>query len=200
MKTPSWPLLVAGLVAGILLTWFFTPRPEPDTTLLDALRDSVAVVQAQAARDSARLAAVDDSLQDARASAETITLNAHLIASAARQRAMIAEGRVRTALDSLGASTAALDSLVAAHAQEIAAKETEIAARDRERAILYRRVEVSDTLIGSLREQLARDAAADAEELRIREKLQGQLRGARLRERIAEGGAVVALVVAVVRP
>ena len=197
MKT--WPLLVVGLLAGILLTWFFTPRPGPDTALLEALRDSVVAAQAQATRDSVRLAAVDDSLRDARASAETITLNAHLIASAARQRATVAEALVRTTLDSLGASTASLDSLVVAHAQEIAAKDAEIAARDRERAILYRRVEVSDTVITGLREQIARDAAADAEELRIREKLQGQLRGAKIRERIAEGVAVAALVVAVVR-
>jgi len=197
MKT--WPLLVVGLLAGILLTWFFTPRPEPDTELLDALRDSVAVVQAQVTRDSARLAAVDDSLRDARASAETISLNAHLIVSAARQRATVAEARLRTTLDSLGVSTAALDTLVAAHAQETAARDAADAARDASDAILWRRVELSDTVIAGLREQIARDAAADAEELRIREKLQGQLRGARLRERIAEGGAVVALVVAVVR-
>jgi len=192
MKT--WPLLVVGLLAGVLLTWLFTPRPQPDTTLLDALRDSVAVVQAQVTRDSARLAVVDDSLRDAQASAETITLNAHLIASAARQRATAAEARLRTTLDSLGASTAALDTLVAAHADEIAARDATAAARDRERAILYRRVEVSDTVIAGLREQLARQVAVDAERARIEDRLRGQLRGAKVRERVAEGVAVAALV------
>ena len=188
-----WLTLAAGLIGGTFLTWFFTPRPGPDTSLLDALRDSVAVAQAQAARDSARLVAVDDSLRDARVSAETVATNARLVASAARQRATVAEAGLRTTLDSLGASTAALDSLVVAHATEIAAKDAEITARERERAILYRRVELSDTLIAGLREQIARDAAADAEELRIRERLQGQLRGARLRERVAEAAAVAAL-------
>jgi hypothetical protein len=190
----TWPLLVAGLVAGILLTWLFTPRPGPDTSLLDALRDSVAVVQAQAARDSARLAAVDDSLRAARDNAATVAINARLIASAARARATTAEGRVRAALDSLGASTASLDSLVGAHAQEIAALNAEDAARDAERAILYRRVEVSDTVIAGLREQLARQVAVDAERARIMDRLQGQVRGARIRERVAEGAAVAAIV------
>ena len=194
-----WPLLVAGLVAGILLTWFFTPRPGPDTSLLDALRDSVAVAQAQATRDSARLAVVDDSLRAARESAETVTQNARLIASVARQRAAVAEAQVRATLDSLGASTAALDSLTTAHADEVAAFEAEIAARDRERAILYRRVEVSDTVIADLRMQLSRQDAVDAERARIEERLRHDLRGAKLRERVAEGAAVAALVTLVVR-
>lgn len=189
-----WLPLAAGIVAGIFCTWFFTPRPQPDTSALDALRDSVAAVQAKASRDSARLAAVDDSLAAAAAHSATVEINARLIMSAARQRATVAEAQVRATLDSLGASTASLDGLMVAHAQEIAAKDAELAARDRERAILYRRVELSDTVIAGLREQLARDAAADAEELRIRERIQGQLRGAKIRERVAEAAAIAALV------
>jgi hypothetical protein len=185
---PYYPLL-AGLLAGVLLTWFLTPRSKPDTTL----RDSVAVVQAQATRDSVRLAVVDDSLRAATAYAATVTINARLVASAARQRATDAEAGLRTTLDSLGASTAALDSLVVAHAEETAAKDAEIAARDRERAILYRRVELSDTLIADLREQVARWAAVDAERAQIQRRLEGGLRGAKIRERIAEGVAVAAL-------
>jgi hypothetical protein len=184
---------VAGLVAGVMLTWLFTPRPKPDTSLLDALRDSVAVVQAQATRDSARIAIVDDSLRAAAAHSATVTLNARLIVSAARQRAAVAEAQVRATLDSLGASTAALDSLTTAHADEIAAKDAEITALDRERAILYRRVELSDTVIAGLREQVARWAAVDAERAQIQRRLEGGLRGAKIRERIAEAAAVAAL-------
>jgi len=54
-------------------------------------------------------------------------------------------------------------------------------------------VEISDTVIAGLREVIARDAAADAEEARIRERLEGQLRGAKIRELVAEAAAVAAL-------
>ena len=208
-----WPILAAGLVAGVLLTWFLAPRPGPDTHALDALRDSVAVARAQATRDSARLAAVDDSLRAAREHADSVARASHAVVTAARQEAASAHrdaagasAQVRAVLDSLGASTAALDSLTAAHAREIAAQAEQVAAqaaelvaRDRERAILYRRVEASDSLVGSLRGQIARHEAVDAEEARIRAALQGQLRGAHIRERIAEGTAVLAIVVAAVR-
>ena len=189
----QWIPLLAGVAVGVLLVWFFTPRLGPDTTLLEALRDSVAVAQIQITRDSARMAIVDDSLRDAQASAETITLNAHLIASAARRRATVAEAGLRTTLDSLGASTVALDSLVVAHTAEVAAKDAEIAARDRERTILWRRVELSDTVIADLRAQIARQEAVDVERESIEARLRHDLRGAKIRERIAEAGAIAAL-------
>jgi hypothetical protein len=186
--------LLAGAVAWVVLSWALTPRTEPDTALLDALRDSVAASQAQATRDSVRLAAVDDSLRAARESAEAVARDARRIASAARQRATTAEAGLRATLDSLGASTAALDSLVDAHAAEVAAMADEIAARDAERAVLYRRVEASDTVIAGLREVVARWAAVDAERARIEDRLRREVRGAQIRERVAEGVAVGALV------
>lgn len=179
----------------------------PDLSIFEALRDSLASAQAQATRDSACLAAKDDTLAAYKATVETVTVNARLIVSAASRRATVASRRaaeaqaeVRAVLDSLGASTAALDTMAAAHAQEIAAKDAalaaqaaEIVARDRERAILWRRVELSDTVIADLRAQLARQVAVDAERARIEDRLRHDLRGAKIRERIAEGVAVAAL-------
>lgn len=189
-------ILVGALVVYLLVD---PGGSDPDLSTLDALRDSVAMARARAQADSARLAEVDVTLAAYRDTVADVEASAHLIASAARRRADAAEARVRAALDSLGASTAALDSLVTAHADEVGAKDAEIAARDRERAILYRRVEVSDTLIGSLREQIRRLEAVSAEEEAIRDRLGAELRGARRRERIAEGVALVALGLAAVR-
>lgn len=187
------------VVVGWLGAWLVVPRPEPDTGALDALRDSVAIARAQAQADSARLAEVDVTLASVRDTLEDVQESTHLRVTAARQRADAAEGRVRTVLDSMGQSTAALDTLVAAHADALAAKDEEIAARDRERAILYRRVEVSDTLIAGLRVQIARQEAVDAERDHIEARLRADARGAKRRERAAEGVAVVALVVAAVK-
>lgn len=189
-----WQSLLSGAVVGIFAAWFVAPRPQPDGGALEAAQEAVAQAEARVQRDSAALAAKDDTLAAVRDTVEAVVVTSRLVASQASAQAAGARHRVRTLLDSLGASTAALDTLEAAHAREIAAKDAEIDARDRERAILYRRVEASDSLIASLRVQAMRQAAVIVEEEAIRARLEAELRGARRRERIAEAVAIVVIV------
>lgn len=198
MTLKPWQTLLVGALAGMLAIWFLTPRPGPDLAPLHALQDSAKTARAQATRDSLRLAQVDDSLARYRDTVAAVTRRARKVESMAAKAAGDAEARVRAALDSAGRSTAGLDTLVAAHAQEIAAKDEELAARDRERAVLYQRIAVSDTLISSLRLEIQRKDAAAAEKDRIAASLKGQLRGAKIRERLAEGIAVLAIVKAMI--
>lgn len=84
--------------------------------------DSVAAeARASAQRDSLAMIA-------SRRYADSVASVARRTAQNAHRTAMDAEARVRATLDSLGASTGALDSLVVAHATEIEAKDTEIKA------------------------------------------------------------------------
>jgi len=76
--------------------------------------------------------ALGDTAEMVRQDAERVRRQAQQEASRARQDARSAEGRLRTTLDSLGASTGALESLLLAHSDEMAAKDTEIQAIGRE--------------------------------------------------------------------
>lgn len=189
-----WQILLVGVLLGIFAAWFVAPRPQPDGGALEAAQEAVAQAQARVQRDSAALAALDDTLSAVRNTVEAVVVTSRLVASQASAQASSARHRVRTLLESLGASTAALDTLEASHARELAARDAEIEVLRAERAILWRRVEASDTLIGSLLVEIDRWEAVDAERAAIQRRLEGQLRGARIRERIAEGVAVVVIV------
>jgi len=75
--------------------------------------------------------ALADSAKMVRQEAEQARLRAESRAAAARRTAQETGGRLRTLLDSLGASTAPLDSLESAVVVQLAAKDSVIASQDR---------------------------------------------------------------------
>ena len=96
----------------------------------------------QEAADARQLVTVyRDSMIIVREISDNRTREAVVRATTARQKADVAEGRVRATLDSLGASTAILDSLIEAHHEEIAAVQEQLAAMTWERDVLTRYAE-----------------------------------------------------------
>lgn len=135
LKALPW-LLAAALVAS--LAWGqMAVRGARD----EAMRERGRVVELQRQRENAeadaaearRIAmALGDTAEMRRQETERVRVEADARSRAARVRAEGAEGRLRTALDSLGASTEALDSLLVAHEDALAAKDTVIATQAQE--------------------------------------------------------------------
>ena len=93
----------------------------------------LAIAEGDAATARLVATAYGDTAVILRARADSVARVASVRVTEARRTAEEAEGRVRATLDSLGASTAALDSLVTAHAEEVDAIRDELGAVTAER-------------------------------------------------------------------
>jgi hypothetical protein len=184
--------LAVGVVATIAAADLSDPGPDPVASVdLEMARRTadLAREEAQAAWD--RYAAQGDTIEAYRDTVRTVRTNARLVASVAAQRASTAETALRHALDSLGASTEALDTLVAAHAQRVAAVEAERDVLARENAMLWGRVELADTVIARLDERAERTEAVGMAEARLREVAEDRARASSRREKVAYGVVAV---------
>jgi hypothetical protein len=115
----------------------------------------------QDASDARRIAmALGDTAEMVRQEGAEARQAAELRAARARQDARTAEGRLRTTLDSLGASTGALGGLLVAHSVEIAAKDTVIQAQGRELVAVR---SYAESMAVALAKADARSVALEAE-------------------------------------
>lgn len=129
------------LLVGALVASLFAGQVRTSAARDEAMRERGRVEELIRARALAEDLAMEarrvatargDSAEMARQETERVRLEAGARAQAARVRATDAEGRLRTALDGLGASTEALDSLVVAHEDALTARDTVIAVQARE--------------------------------------------------------------------
>lgn len=129
------------LLAGALVASLFAGQIRTSAARDEAIRERGRVEELIRARalaedlalESRRIAtARGDSAEMARQETERVRLEAGARAQAARVRATDAEGRLRTALDSLGASSEAVDSLIVAHEDVLSARDSVIAVQARE--------------------------------------------------------------------
>lgn len=186
----------AGLAVGVVATLAAADLSDPSPDPVASVDLEVARRTADLARDEARDAwvryvAQGDTLTAYRDTVAAVRTNARLVASHASHRATNAEMALRAALDSLGASTEALDTLVAAHAQRVAAVEAERDVLARENALLWGRVELADTTIARLDERAERLEAVGMAEARLREGAEDRARAASMREKVAYGVVAV---------
>ena len=152
--------IVALMVAALVWSWYTAGTARSMALVEGARADEFARQRTVAERDAAdarrQATAYGDSVVLARQASDAVVAQARAVAASARVRAETAEGRVRATLDSLGASTAALDSLVEAHHEEIAAVQEQVAVVTWERDVLTR---YADSAEGALR---TADAVNDA--------------------------------------
>lgn len=148
MKPGPWLLLIGLLLFGVA-EQCGEARLRDAAAAAEALADSLADERALAEREAADLfarhTALAAELNAARDSLALVRADARRTASAAHQAASDASARVRAALDSAGALH--LDALEEAHRAELDAKDDEIDALETENAFLWRRVELSDSLL-----------------------------------------------------
>jgi chromosome segregation ATPase len=147
MKTRDLWIMCCVLVLGIAMAYIATASSRATTAYLRERAHGEELVRQrvlaeQEAADARQLVTVyRDSMIIVREISDNRTREAVVRATTARQKADVAEGRVRATLDSLGASTAILDSLVEAHHEEIAAVQEQLAAVTWERDVLTRYAE-----------------------------------------------------------
>lgn len=193
-------LMLALVVAGLVIVYLLRSGAAADQRARTAehLADSLTVVrqkyEAVARADSVAL----DSVRAA-SKAEDAILRAERVQSArkvtlAGLKADTARLAVRLLLDSLGVSTASLDALEKAHAQELAAKDEIIGQADSATAVVRTLLQATETALAS--ERAAHQAGA-AENAALRGQIQA-LKSGRRRDRLGTGvvllGAVAVLV------
>lgn len=157
-------VLVAAMLASV--TWgVLTVRSARDAATREQGRVEELIrlrvlAEEEAAEARALATSWADSAEIARQEGEQKRLEAERRAASARRAATDAEARLRGTLDSLGASSDALDSLVASHAAEVEAKDSVIVAQDRELVAVRT---YAETLVAALEKADARAQALEAE-------------------------------------
>lgn len=136
-------MIVAILLVAVGLSGYRLTRAEQDAIeargeakVLAEQRDS-----AEARLDAVRvrLVALSDTVVQAQAEVERVRVDAQRRAAAASQAFEDAVAALEPSPE--------LDQIVAAHAEEVDALQTEIDALEEERAILYRRIELGDSVV-----------------------------------------------------
>lgn len=143
------------LLAGVIV-WFLAYDPMGRVKVAEG-RVQILTEQRQQSEKKARLDSM--ALDSVRTHAtllesqnEAERLQARQAVTRASRQASAASGRLRTVLDSLGAPTAPLDSLLTAHASELAAKDREIVLADSTTAVVRSLLEATEVALASERQ------------------------------------------------
>jgi len=156
------PWILIALLIGL---WASQDIPSPD---LSEYERQVASARQELAEAYSRYSATADTLIVLRDSLDTVRQTARSERAKLRTRADSAETALRQVLDSLDVSTTVVDHLVDVHDQVVASLEEEIVGYQLERSILYRRVEVSDSVVSRYADLVA---GVDAENAALRAAL-----------------------------